>query len=102
MKQQMFRPVTHISVSSISEQGSYQHLCLLRQEGQILNYFKHILLTQVIKIVPGHAFFDTLKCLENAPFSVQFKKILARTCCPLYLAPAMPLHSDNSNCVALV
>jgi hypothetical protein len=79
MKQQMFRPVTHISVSSISEQGSYQHLCLLRQEGQILNYFKHTLLTQVIKIVPGHGFFDTLKCPENAPFSVQLKQILART-----------------------
>jgi hypothetical protein len=54
-------------------------MCLLRQEGQILNYFKHILLTQVIKIVPGYAFFDTLKCPENAPFSVQLKKILART-----------------------
>jgi hypothetical protein len=45
------------------------------------DYFKHALLTQVIKIVPGHAFFDTLslKCPENAPFSVQFKIILATT-----------------------
>ena len=73
MKQQMLRPVTHISVSSISEQESYQYLCLLRQEGQIFNYFKHTLLTQVIKIVPGHAFFDTLKCHENAPFSSKLR-----------------------------
>ena len=84
-------------MSSISEQGSYQYLCLLRQEEQILNYFKHALLTQVIKIVPGHAFFDSpsLKCPENAPFSVQLKKNLGDKqplCCPLYLAPAT-LHA---------
>jgi hypothetical protein len=41
------------------------------QEEQILNYFKHTLLTLVIKIVLGHAFFDTLKHLENAPSCVQ-------------------------------
>ena len=63
------------------------------QEKQILNYFKHALLTQVIKIVPGHAFFDTLslRCPENAPFSVQFKKNHGDNqplCCSLYLAPA--------------
>jgi hypothetical protein len=65
MKQQMFQP------SDISEQGSYQYVFLLMQEEQILNYFKHTLLTWVIKIVLGHAFFDTLKHLENAPFCIQ-------------------------------
>ena len=45
----------------------------------MLNYFRHTFLAQVIKIVPGHAFFDTLKCPENAPFSAQLKKFLART-----------------------
>lgn len=63
----------------MSEQGFYQYLCLLRQEGKILNDFKHAFLTQVIKIIPGHAFIDTLKCPRNAPFSVQLKQILART-----------------------
>jgi hypothetical protein len=38
-KQQMFQP------SDISEQGSYQYVFLLMQEEQILNYFKHTLLT---------------------------------------------------------
>jgi hypothetical protein len=36
-----------------------------------LTYYTHTLLTQVIKILPGHAFFDTLKCPKNAPFCVQ-------------------------------
>jgi hypothetical protein len=52
--------VTHICVYSISEQGFYQYLCLLRQEEQILNYYKHTLLTQVMKILPDDAFFDSL------------------------------------------
>jgi hypothetical protein len=87
-------------VYSISEQGSYQYLCLLRQEEQILNYYKHTLLTQVIKILPDDAFFDSLKCPENAPFCVQWKKNLGENqpfCCLLYLATAMPLYSDNFN-----
>jgi hypothetical protein len=41
------------------------------QEEQILNYYKHTLLTQVMKILPDDAFFDSLKCPENAPFCVQ-------------------------------
>jgi hypothetical protein len=48
----------------------------------------------VIKIVPGHAFFDTLKCPENAPFSVVLK-ILGENqslYCPFYLALAT-LHN---------
>lgn len=41
----------------------------------IFNNFKHnLLMSQVIKIVTGHVFFDILKCLENAPFCVQSKK----------------------------
>jgi hypothetical protein len=56
-----------------------------------------IFVSQVIKIVPGHAFFDTLslRCPENAPFSVQFKKNLGENqplYCPLYLALAT-LHN---------
>ena len=49
----------------------------------------HTLLTQVIKGVPGHAFFDTPKCPENAPFSVQLNKslqepLLSTLFCPSY------------------
>ena len=69
-------------------------------KARILNYYKHTLLTQVIKILPDDAFFDSLKCPENAPFCVQWKKNLGENqpfCCLLYLATAMSLYSDNFN-----
>ena len=49
---------------------------------------KHTLLTQVIKSVPDHAFFDTLKCHENAPFSVQLNKSLREPLLSILFSPS--------------